>query len=203
MRHSFALHREQVSCYPLRMNKPFQPGFRYGDEVRGFSADEFLHMLSLGAFDHMKVELVDGPIVRMSPSRSEHGQMMARAAIALAAVYGVDRIMPHTVWKLGHTTVRAFDVAVLQPGAKPGPVLEPADLFLGVEVSDSSLAKDLGEKQRDYAEAGIPNYWVFDVRGSVVHIMTHPSQGEYKVRDVREAQSRIRLPDGTNTVSFG
>jgi len=184
------------------MNKPFQPGFRYGDEVRGFSADEFLHMLSLGAFDHMKVELVDGRIVRMSPSHSDHGEMMARAIVALAAVYGVERIMPDTVLKLGDMTVRAFDVAVLHPDAKPGPVLNPADVFLGIEVSDSSLAKDLGEKQRDYAEAGIRNYWVVDVKGRAVHIMTDPSQGEYRVRHVQETHSPIRLPDGAGSVSL-
>jgi Uma2 family endonuclease len=184
------------------MNKPFQPGFRYGDEVQGFSADEFLHMLSVGAFDHMKVELVDGRIVRMSPSHSEHGRMMARTIYALASVYGVGRIMPDTVLKLGDTTVRAFDVAVLYPEGNPGPVLAPAEVFLGLEVSDSSLAKDLGEKQRDYARAGIANYWVVDVKGGVVHLMTRPEGDEYKVRTVQEVRAAIQLPDGAGSITL-
>lgn len=189
-------------CYPSGMNKPFQPGFSHGDEVRGFSADEFLHMLSLGAFDHMKVELVDGRIIRMSPSHSEHSQMMARAIVALASIYGVERIMPDTVLKLADTTVRAFDVAVLHPNAMPGPVLNPCDIFLGLEVADSSLAKDLGEKQRDYAEGGIPHYWVVDVKGEVVHLMTSPERGEYRIRSVQTTRAALTLPDGAGAINL-
>lgn len=43
-----------------------------------------------------------------------------------------------------------------------------------IEVADSSLRFDLGEKARRYAMAGTPVYWVFDVRGKVAHLHFDP-----------------------------
>jgi Uma2 family endonuclease len=185
------------------MNKPFQPGFSRGDEARGFSADEFLHMLSRGAFEHMKVELVDGRIVRMNPSHSAHGRALAKIMFRLLEAYGDDRILPDTVLRLGEATVRAFDVAVLHEGVDPEPVLVPADILMGVEVADSSLANDLGEKQSDYARAGIPHYWVIDVEAQVVHIMRSPGADRYENRIVRGFEALLELPEGAGQISLG
>lgn len=185
------------------MNKPLQPGFSYGDEDRGFSADEFLYMLSIGAFDHMKVELVDGRIIRMSPSHSQHGRTLTRVMFELTRAYGVDRILPDTVLKLGDTTVRAFDVAVLHDGTHPGDFLRPDDILLGVEVADSSLARDLGEKQKDYAAAGIPHYWVADVQAGVVHVMSAPEGASYRQRIVCGFEGPLLLPDNAGVISLG
>jgi Uma2 family endonuclease len=43
-----------------------------------------------------------------------------------------------------------------------------------VEVADSSLAYDLGEKKAAYARAGIPEYWVVDLRHDVVVVCREP-----------------------------
>jgi Uma2 family endonuclease len=38
------------------------------------------------------------------------------------------------------------------------------DIFLVIEVADTSLAFDLGEKRALYSDAGIAEYWVIDVK---------------------------------------
>ncbi|MDG3003785.1 Uma2 family endonuclease [Paludisphaera mucosa] len=56
---------------------------------------------------------------------------------------------------------------------------EPADVALLVEVADSSLARDRGEKRDIYARAGIPIYWVVDLTARCVEVYTGPRDGAY------------------------
>jgi len=58
----------------------------------------------------------------------------------------------------------------------------PDEIALIVEVADSSLAFDLGEKRAKYASAGIPEYWVVDVQANVFHVFRNPSGGGYTDR---------------------
>ena len=48
-----------------------------------------------------------------------------------------------------------------------------------IEVSDSTLAFDLGPKARLYARAEIPEYWVFDVNGRRLIVHRDPQAGRY------------------------
>jgi len=51
-----------------------------------------------------------------------------------------------------------------------------------VEVSDATLAFDLGEKLKAYASAGIPEYWVVDVNARAIHQMWAPEGDAYAER---------------------
>ena len=55
-------------------------------------------------------------------------------------------------------------------------------LFLAVEVAESSLAVDLGQKMTDYAEAFVPHYWVVDLNGRRTHVMSDPQAGAFRSR---------------------
>jgi Uma2 family endonuclease len=55
-------------------------------------------------------------------------------------------------------------------GTHPG----PADIELVVEVSDTSLRYDRTTKQRLYASAGIPMYWIVDLRKNTVEVCQNP-----------------------------
>ena len=58
-----------------------------------------------------------------------------------------------------------------------------ADVLLLIEVADTTLHLDLGEKAALYAEAGIPGYWVVDIEGRRLLVHRQPSGGGYS--DVR------------------
>ena len=51
----------------------------------------------------------------------------------------------------------------------------PTDVLTVVEVSDSSLAYDRGEKQRLYAEARIPVYWIVNLVDRQIEVYTQPT----------------------------
>ncbi|NLS28709.1 hypothetical protein S2M10_37200 [Sphingomonas sp. S2M10] len=144
-----------------------------------FTADDFLHMLELGAFEDMRAELVRGEIEKMMPADWSHGELNARligllfplvqAAGTKAGADVVIRIDAHTV--------RAFDIAVLHPGALPQKVLRGEDVLFAIEVAESTQKRDLGEKRDEYGSAGIPAYWVVDSVARVTHCFVLNASG--------------------------
>ena len=66
----------------------------------------------------------------------------------------------------------------------------PADVRLVVEISDTTLAFDLGIKSRLYARAGIQEYWVVDVTGERIIVHRSPGSGVYTdVKSYRTGES--------------
>ena len=53
----------------------------------------------------------------------------------------------------------------------------PRDILLIVEVSDSSLEEDRGEKLQSYAAARIPCYWIVNLRAHIIEVYTLPRGG--------------------------
>jgi Uma2 family endonuclease len=66
------------------------------------------------------------------------------------------------------------------------PAAEEVELV--VEVADATLAQDLSRKAELYARAGIPEYWVFDVRDQVMHVHRTPIRGSYRSIVARTAE---------------
>jgi Uma2 family endonuclease len=57
---------------------------------------------------------------------------------------------------------------------------EPEDVALVVEVSDATLERDRKSKKRIYAAAGIPVYWVVNLREKCIEVYTSPSGSDYE-----------------------
>ncbi len=53
----------------------------------------------------------------------------------------------------------------------------PADIALIVEIADSSLARDRGEKRDNYARAGIPLYWIVNLVGRQLEVSSNSTGG--------------------------
>ncbi len=62
---------------------------------------------------------------------------------------------------------------------------EPADILLVIEVSDSTLKYDSEIKLSLYAEAGIANYWIFNLVDNQLEMYSEPyqkRQGDFNYR---------------------
>ncbi len=66
-----------------------------------------------------------------------------------------------------------------------------ADVKLAIEVSDSSLTRDLGEKVPLYAEAGIPEFWGVDALGQCIYVHRDPLQGKYARPEIARITDRL------------
>jgi Uma2 family endonuclease len=60
----------------------------------------------------------------------------------------------------------------------------PKDVFLLVEVSDTTLDRDRGEKKAAYARARIPVYWVINLVDRQVEVYSDPARGRYRSTQV-------------------
>ena len=76
----------------------------------------------------------------------------------------------------------------------------PEDVFLLVQVADTSLRYDRAVKVPLYARHGVPEVWIVNIRGQAVEVYRDPSPGGY--RDARtlkrgETLQVLALPDVT------
>jgi Uma2 family endonuclease len=141
------------------------------DHISPFTADDFLRMMELGAFADMRAELVRGGIEKMMPAEWTHGELNARLVgllYPIARAAGA-RIGSDVAIKIGETTVRAFDVAVVRPEALPAQLLAGSEILLAIEIAETTHRRDLGEKREEYGSVGIPAYWVVDAVKQVTH----------------------------------
>lgn len=57
---------------------------------------------------------------------------------------------------------------------------EPEDVFLVIEISDTTLDYDVAVKIPLYARAGIPEVWVWDVARETISMYRKPVRGRYQ-----------------------
>jgi Uma2 family endonuclease len=69
----------------------------------------------------------------------------------------------------------------------------PSDIFLVIEVADSSLEYDRNIKLPRYAEAGIPEAWLFNLVANRIERHTEPSHGGSRTVAYAEAAGQ-QLP---------
>ena len=160
--------------------------------IAKWTVDEYHHMIATGILDERRVELLKGEIVEMSPEGEPHAYFSSEAGEYLTRLLG-DRAMirqskPIT---LPNESEPEPDIAVVQRLGRE--YLEhhpyPEQIFWLIEYSDSSLDKDLQTKSKIYAEVGILEYWVVNLKKRQVVVFREPEDGEYA--------SKVTLNGGT------
>jgi Uma2 family endonuclease len=185
-----------------------QPWIDHWDEMPvRFTATEFIELAQHPPVVDWpgKIELVGGEIVRMAPANVRHWNMQRIVFLRLQSVLaaaGIDWIVgQEPTVRLDSDTIREPDVAVLRDPDLTGTLFDGAALFLAIEVADTSLAIDLGRKRRDYAAARVPHYWVVDLNGRCIHVMTDPVASDYAMRSLVRFGEPLAVPDtGSNIV---
>jgi Uma2 family endonuclease len=167
-----------------------------------FTTAEFAHMVASGAFDDMKVELVEGGLERVNFPKSQHSIRQTRLLFALTrAIDGTTLAATAEIGiDLGNDTVRGCDVAILRAVPQEDRWMRPEEMLLVVEVAETTIRRDLGYKRVAYAAAGIPRYWVVDGDRSIVHVYDDPIDGEYAwIRTVKFGEA-LDVPGTDQTI---
>ena len=151
-----------------------------------FTVDEYLALGDAGILSkEERVELLDGEIIQMAPIGNRHQNSVDWSADLMREAVG-NRAMVRVQGSIQLDDVSAPqpDIAVIRRRSinDIGPVL-PSDVYLLVEVADSSLEFDLGDKLARYAAAGIPEVWVANLRAGELVVNTDPEGATYA--DVR------------------
>ena len=151
--------------------------------------------------EDLRVELLEGMVVEMTPIGDRHASMVDRAA-----EFFMKRV-PASVTVRVQGPVRISDLSQFQPDLLllrrrddyyGSGTPRAADVLLAVEVADSSLDIDRGVKARLYAAAGVAELWVVDVKAGAVESYRVPSpQGYQEVGRVGRGEdlAPIAFPD--------
>ncbi|HWE61369.1 MAG TPA: Uma2 family endonuclease [Chloroflexota bacterium] len=148
-----------------------------------FSVQEYEQMGTRGILhEDLRVELIDGEILQMSPIGERHLWCVNRFNRRLVLALGERAIVSiqNPVVLSGHDEPQP-DVVVLRPSAEEhrGTPL-PGDVALMIEVSDSTLAYDRRVKLPLYARAGIAETWIADLQHDVIVQYADPQGGTYQ-----------------------
>lgn len=152
-----------------------------------WTLDRYHAAIASGIFDDQPVELLQGDIVVMAPEREPHACYSSDGADYLRQLLGnrtaVRETKPVT---LPDNSEPIPDIALVKPPLRR--YLEhhpyPDDIFWLIEYSDSTLAKDLGAKKRIYAEAGIQEYWISDLKNNRLRIFRDLVDGDYQIQQI-------------------
>jgi Uma2 family endonuclease len=145
---------------------------------RLFTVDEYYKMAEVGILrPDERVQLIEGKIVEMPPGGPDHFSAVDWISELFREQLGPRvRIRVQGPIDLAEGAHPEPDVALLRRPASGGRAYRfshptGADLFLAVEVADSTLRFDLGEKALMYARHGVADLWVVDLPGNriVVH----------------------------------
>ncbi|MDB6124693.1 MAG: putative dioxygenase [Pedosphaera sp.] len=146
-----------------------------------------------------RVELLDGQIIDMSPIGPFHGSMVKR----------LNRLFNNLA--AGRFLVSVQDPVLLDEHSEPQPdlmLLKPAhddystrhpgpeDVLLLVEVADTSLAYDRGEKLTAYGRAGIREVWIVNLAEQAIETYREPHYAGYGITTVQ------RTGDKANPLAF-
>ena len=136
-----------------------------------------------------RVELIDGEIIDLNPIGSPHAGKTNQLArlFAKAAADGHVLTSVQNPLRLDAYNEPEPDLMLLRPRADDYETSHPgaADVFLLVEVSDSSLSYDRGAKLALYARFGVAEVWIIDIAGSAVEIYRQPKEGAYSLTERR------------------
>jgi len=171
-------------------------------DIRLLTVQEYDLMTEIGILDEdERVELLAGQIVKMAAKGTAHGAAITRTRILLE-----NRLVQQVLVRL-QDPVRMNNYSQPEPDIAvviPDPFYyedhhpTPSEIYLIIEVADTTLEKDCGIKATIYAQSGIADYWVLDVHNRQLHVFREPSQDGYLSRVILadgDSISPLRFPD--------
>jgi len=152
--------------------------------LRLWKVQEYHQIAEAGIFHpEERVELIAGQIIRM----------IAKGTAHTATVGRIDKLLQN---RLGEQAwIRIEQPVVLDDFSEPEPDVAvvridpldyaahhptPSEVYLIIEVADSSFKYDRETKAKAYAKSSIADYWLLDVNERNLHIFREPTQEGYQ-----------------------
>lgn len=162
--------------YPVTLTPP-------STRFKTWTVEEYHRLSEMGLLTGAdRTELLAGQIILMAAKGTPHVTSLQLLADQLRDQLGKSAL------------IRLQDPIQLDDQSEPEPDLvvvrgmvldyadrhpQPSDVYLVVEIADSTLKQDCEVKDKLYAQAKIADYWVVDVRNRQLHIFRNPSPTGY------------------------
>jgi Uma2 family endonuclease len=147
-----------------------------GPQPWKWTREQYYQLGELGFFRGKRVELIHGEIVEMSPINWPHTVGVTRLADALRSAFaGSGTVMTQTPHPMDNSDPQP-DVRVIA-GKMQDYTDHPRTALLVAEVSDTTLQYDTTTKALLYAESGVTDYWVLDLKSRQLIVFRNPGPG--------------------------
>ncbi len=160
---------------------------KYRGIIRQFTIDEYHQMADAGLFDNQRVELLNGIVRLMAAMNTPHFGMTTLLSNRISyEFFGKYTCLSQGPVKIVNVNEPEPDIMIAKyrKDAYMGKSVEPEDVYLLIEVSDSTLRRDRTEKMLTYAGAGIVEYWIINLKDYQIEVFKQPEKRDYRFRDI-------------------
>ena len=149
-------------------------------DARRLTREEYERLVEEGFFDpDARIELIHGRLVEMTPHTSFHAVGVNLVQVALGRVFGEGfAVRGQLPLAIDPDSEPEPDVAVVPGDPQDYSFSHPTSAVLVVEVAESSMKIDR-EKAEIYARAGVPEYWILNLRRRQLEVHRDPENGVY------------------------
>ncbi|MEO1428258.1 MAG: Uma2 family endonuclease [Cyanobacteria bacterium J06632_19] len=152
--------------------------------LRLWTVEEYHRMAEAGICNEdERVELLEGKIIYKDKIGTLHRSAVGRTD------YLLKNLLENRAWVSIQDPIQLDDYSEPEPDiavvkidsldyADHHPT--PNEIYLVIEVADTTFKKDCETKGKAYAAAGIIDYWVLDVINRQLHVFREPHENGYK-----------------------
>ena len=149
------------------------------EQFRPLRRVEYDQLVALGTFQGERVELIGGALRYMSPIGPPHTSTVDALNRLLVLALGERAwVRVQGSFAAGELSQPEPDFCILPLGDYHS--AHPSEAHLIIEVADSSLRYDRGEKALLYASCGVPEYWVVNLVERTVEVHREPFASGYR-----------------------
>jgi Uma2 family endonuclease len=166
----------------FQLDRPLQDSFQL--ERKRFTVKEFHRMVETGILEEgSPYELLNGEIIHMATIGSKHAAKVNRISARLHQTVEKTYIVRiQNPIELGAFSQPEPDIAILrwQDDFYESGHPTAQDIYLLIEVSDTTLDYDRTTKLPIYAESGIAEYWIVNLPDNQIEVHRNPSGNAYQ-----------------------
>ncbi|MGB7086618.1 MAG: Uma2 family endonuclease, partial [Phormidesmis sp.] len=147
-------------------------------DLRLITTAEYHRMAEVGILvADEQIELIAGQIVQKMPKGFAHSALCKRIEKLIESLLG-DKVLVRLQdpVQLDIYSEPEPDIAVVYPNPNfyddHYPI--PNEIFVIIEIADSTIERDLSTKADLYAASGITDYWVVNVKAQQLHVFRDP-----------------------------
>lgn len=159
--------------------------------IRRFSISEYHKIGENGILKDEHVELIEGVIIEMSPKGTKHSAIVSKLSTPFYELVLQDKVLLRVQDPvvLSNDTEPEPDLALVKPPVDAYMEQHPHsdDVWLLIEVSDTTLERDREIKLPIYAVSCIPEVWIVNLVEDIIEVYREPilladGTGIYKIQ---------------------
>lgn len=161
-----------------------------------FRVEDFRKMTEVGILpEESGWEVIDGYLIDKMTIGSNHAGTVNKLNRALVILLGKEAVVAiQNPVHIDEYNEPEPDIALLKPREDfyTESLPAPGDVLLLIEISDSTVEYDRDIKKLLYAEAGIAEFWLVNLKENTIECYSSPKNGNYRLAQIFESGETVQ-----------